>query len=37
MESEKFNPNVLMEKYHKNINDTDKAAIAKAIPHHFGK
>ncbi len=37
MESDQFNPSVLMEKYHKNLTDADKNAIAKAIPHHFGK
>lgn len=36
-ESSEFSPAVLMEKYHKSMPDTEKSAIAKAIPHHFGK
>lgn len=37
LESDKFSPSTLMEKYHKNMPEDDKLALAKVVPHHFGK
>ena len=37
LESDKFSPSTLMEKYHKNMVEEDKLALAKVIPHHFAK
>jgi len=37
MESDQFNPAILMDKYHKELKDNEKVSIAKMIPHHFGQ
>ena len=36
-ESDQFTPSILMDKYHKNIDDEEKHALAKQIPHHIGR
>ena len=36
-ESQSFSPSILMEKYHKEMKDEEKYAIAKHIPLHMDK
>lgn len=36
IQSEDFNPDVLISKFHKTMTEQEKAALCKVIPLHFG-